>query len=120
MKKVGIIRCQQTEDMCVGKTDFMFAAKGKGSFEALGPCEVIGFVNCGGCPGKKAVKRAQMMKEQGADAVVLASCISKGTPIGFPCPNKAMMQNAIQAALGQDFLILDYTHPAPEAKAAKP
>ena len=25
MKKVGIIRCQQTEDLCVGSTDFKIA-----------------------------------------------------------------------------------------------
>ena len=36
MKKVGIIRCQQTEDLCPGTTDFVTAAKGKGSFEAFG------------------------------------------------------------------------------------
>ena len=30
MKKVGIIRCQQTEDMCPGTTDFVTAAKAFG------------------------------------------------------------------------------------------
>ena len=50
MKKIGIIRCMQTEDICPGTTDFSFAAQGKGAFEELGPCEVIGFVSCGGCP----------------------------------------------------------------------
>lgn len=58
MKKIGIIRCMQTEDICPGTTDFSFAAQGKGAFEELGPCEVIGFVSCGGCPGKRAVARA--------------------------------------------------------------
>ena len=43
MKKIGIIRCMQTEDICPGTTDFSFAAQGKGAFEELGPCEVIGF-----------------------------------------------------------------------------
>ena len=45
MKKVGIIRCQQTEDLCPGTTDFVTAAKGKGSFEAFGECQIVGFVS---------------------------------------------------------------------------
>jgi hypothetical protein len=31
--KVGIIRCQQTEDMCPGTTDFKVALSGKLAFE---------------------------------------------------------------------------------------
>ena len=82
--KVGIIRCRQTEDLCPGTTDFLMAAQGKGAFEKLGACEVVGFVSCGGCPGKRAVARAKMLIDRGAQAVALASCIAKGTPIGFP------------------------------------
>lgn len=120
MKKVGIIRCQQTEDLCPGTKDFAFAAQGKGAFEELGACEVMGFVSCGGCPGKRAVARAQMLRERGAEAVVLASCITKGTPLGFPCPNKGLMLRAIRAKLGEEFPVLEYTHPsAAEIKAAE-
>ena len=62
MKKIGIIRCQQTEDICPGTTDFLTVAQGKGSFASLGEeCEIMGFVSCGGCPGKRAVARAQML-----------------------------------------------------------
>ena len=91
MKKIGIIRCMQTEDICPGTTDFSFAAQGKGAFEELGPCEVIGFVSCGGCPGKRAVARARMLVDRGAEAVALASCICKGNPISFPCPHHETM-----------------------------
>ena len=101
MKKVGIIRCQQTEDLCPGTTDFVMAAKGKGSFEA--------FVSCGGCPGKRAVARAKMLVDRGAEAVALASCIGKGSPIGFPCPNREQMVQAIRAKIG-DIPLLEYTH----------
>ena len=83
--KIGIIRCQQTEDICPGTTDFKIAAQGKLAFEETGPVEVIGFVSCGGCPGKRAVSRAKIMVERGAQAIVFASCISRGTPIGMPC-----------------------------------
>ena len=108
--KVGIIRCQQTEDLCPGATDFLTAAQGKGSFEELGPCEIVGFVSCGGCPGKRAVARAKMLVERGAQAVALASCISKGNPIGFPCPNREMMKEAIARKLGDSVTLLEYTH----------
>ena len=119
-KKVGIIRCQQTEDLCPGTKDFCYASEGKGAFEPLGTCEVVGFVSCGGCPGKRAVARAQMLKDRGAEVVALTSCITKGTPIGFPCPNKGMMLRAIRARLGEDFPVLDYTHPsAAELKATE-
>ena len=110
MKKVGIIRCQQTEDLCPGTTDFRCAAEGKGSFAELGASSVVGFVSCGGCPGKRAVARAKMLKERGVDAVALASCISKGTPLGFPCPNRETMLAAIQKAVGPEFPVLDHTH----------
>ena len=113
MKKVGIIRCQQTEDMCPGAKCLQIAPQGKDAFAELGECQDVGFVSCGGCPRKRAVPRAAMLKKLGAEAVALTSCITLGTPIGFPCPNKGLMLKAIKAALGEDFPVLDYTHPAP-------
>jgi predicted metal-binding protein len=110
MKKVGIIRCQQTEDMCPGSTDFAVAKKGKLGFETIGPSEIIGFLSCGGCPGKRAVSRAEMMVERGAEVIVFASCISKGNPIGFPCPHVDTMKASITKCLGDEIEILEYTH----------
>jgi predicted metal-binding protein len=63
--KVGIIRCQQTEDMCPGTTDFKVAAQGKLAFEETGVVEITGFVSCGGYPGKRAVERAKIMVDCG-------------------------------------------------------
>ncbi len=114
--KVGIIRCRQTEELCGGTSDFTFAARGRGAFEPFGPCEVVGFVSCGGCPGKSAPARAQMLKDHGAEAIALASCITKGTPLGFPCPHREMMLQAVRRKLGDSVPILDYTHPAPPEK----
>ena len=109
MKKVGIIRCQQTEDMCPGTTDFTVAQKGKLAFEPFGQCEVIGFVSCGGCPGKRAVTRANMLVERGAEAVFLASCIRKGNPIGMPCPHYEAMKAAIEKKI-EPVPVVDWTH----------
>jgi Predicted metal-binding protein len=110
MKKVGIIRCQQTEDLCPATTCIRVAKEGKIAFEEFGACELVGIVSCGGCPGKRAVARAKMLQERGAEAIALASCIGKGTPIGFKCPNFEQMKQAIERKLGSNFKILDHTH----------
>jgi len=110
MKKVGIIRCQQTEDMCPGTTDFKIAKEGKLAFEEIGPVEIVGFVSCGGCPGKRAISRAKMMVERGAEVIVFASCISRGNPIGFPCPHYAAMRDAVAKKVGPGVELIEYTH----------
>ena len=110
MKKVGIIRCQQTEEVCPGTTDFKVASEGKLAFEKTGPVEVVGFISCGGCPGKRAVFRAKMLVDRGAEAIAFASCISKGTPIGFPCPHFAAMREAIVRKVGGAVEVIDFTH----------
>lgn len=110
MKKIGIIRCQQTEDMCPGTTDFKVASQGKLAFEKTGPVEIVGFVSCGGCPGKRAVTRAKQMIDRGADAIVFASCISNGNPISFPCPHYTLMKDSVIKAVGPGIEIMEYTH----------
>lgn len=110
MQKVGIIRCQQTEDICPGTTDLTIVQKGAFAFEEIGPSELIGFVSCGGCPGKRAVTRAKEMVKRGATVIVFSSCISKGIPISFPCPHFSAMKAAVAKAVGPDILILEYTH----------
>jgi len=108
--KVGIIRCQQTEDMCPGSTDFKVAKEGKLAFAETGPVEVIAFVTCGGCPGKKAVSRAKMMVERGAEIITFASCMKKGNPIGFPCPHFEQIKEAVTKKVGPEVQIIDWTH----------
>jgi predicted metal-binding protein len=110
MNTAGIIRCQQTEDMCQGLTDFKVATKGILAFEETGPVIITGFVSCGGCPGKKAVNRAKMMVDRGANIIALASCIGKGNPIGFPCPHFDKIRDAILKTIGSDVKVLDWTH----------
>ncbi len=109
--KVGIIRCMQTEDYCPGSTDFAAIRERRGAFSDVpGDIDVVGFVSCGGCPGKKAVLRARELARRGADTIAFASCIQKGTPIGFACPFAKKMKEAIAADLGDAVQLLDYTH----------
>jgi len=58
--------------MCPGNTDFKVAAQGKLAFEEIGASEIVGFVTCGGCPGKKAAPRAKLMVERGAEVVLVS------------------------------------------------
>lgn len=108
--KVGIIRCQLTEDMCPGCTDFKAAREGTFAFEETGPAEIIGFLSCGGCSGKKAVTRAKRMVDRGAETIVFASCMKKGTPIGYPCPHFDAIKGAVERKLGTATKIIDWTH----------
>jgi len=109
--KAGIIRCLQTEDMCPGTTDFKVMREKKCAFENVeDEIEVIGFNTCGGCPGKRAVTRAAEMVKRGADTIVLASCMTRGNPIGFPCPHAQAIKEAIAKKLGESIKIIDYTH----------
>lgn len=109
--KLGIIRCMQTEDVCAGAMDFKVVREKKDAFaDVPEDIKIVGFISCGGCPGKKAVFRAKNLVRHGADTIALASCISRGTPIGFACPFAKKMKDAIAASLGSEVRILDYTH----------
>lgn len=109
--KLGIIRCTQTEDYCPGTADFKAIKDHKGAFEGIEEeIDLVGFCNCGGCPGKKAVLRARKLVERGADTIAFASCVQKGTPIGYPCPFAKKMKELIAKDLGDKVRLLDYTH----------
>lgn len=96
---------------CPGTTDFRMIREKKGAFEGVEEdIEIIGFINCGGCPGKKAVLRARELVNRGADSIAFASCIQKGTPIGYACPFAKRMKDVIQNDLGDGIRLIDYTH----------
>jgi predicted metal-binding protein len=75
--KVGLIRCLQTEDMC-GTTLCLKAIKAHmGAFQdSQEEIELMNINTCGGCPGKKAITRAENMVKNGCDTIVLSSCIT--------------------------------------------
>ena len=109
--KLGIIRCMQTEDYCPGTADFRAIRERQGAFAGIEEdIEIVGFINCGGCPAKKAVLRARELVRRGADTIVFASCIQKGTPIGYSCPFARKMKELVEKDLGEGVRFLDYTH----------
>lgn len=109
--KVGLLRCAQTEDMCPGSTCFKVMEVKMFEFDKFDEdINVVGVNNCGGCPGKKTVPRAVEMIKRGADTIVFASCISKGTPIGFSCSHFDKMKETIRAKVGNEIRFIEYTH----------
>jgi len=88
----------------------MIREKGGGFSDTDKDIDVIGFINCGGCPGKKTVLRAREMIKRGADTIVFASCITRGTPIGYPCPFAKKMREIVTNDIGDSIRIIDYTH----------
>ena len=48
--KLGIIRFTQTEYYCAGSGDFQTIRERKGAFAGVEDIELVGFINCGGCP----------------------------------------------------------------------
>ena len=62
---------------------------------------------------KKSVLRARELVRRGADTIVFASCIQKGTPLGYPCPFAKKMKTLIERDLPEGIRFLDYTLEAP-------
>lgn len=110
--KVGLIRCAQTEEFCPASKCLQYMREKKDAFkEVEGDVVCVGVNTCGGCPGKKAgLRAANMVKKAGAEAIAIASCISLGTPIGFPCPFGKKLADTVKAAVGENIRIFDYTH----------
>ena len=101
----------QTEDYCPGTTDFRAIREKTGVFAGVEEnIEIVGFTNCGGCPGKRAFLRAKELVKRGADTIAFASCIRKGTPIGYPCLFADKMKELVARGAGEGVRLLDYTH----------
>jgi len=79
----------------------------KRAFCETGPFETVGFVTCGGCPGKRVIPGAKLLVDRGAGAIVFASC---GNPIGYPCPHYANMRDAVRRAIGNEIKIIEWIH----------
>lgn len=47
--------------------------------------------------------------DRGAQAIALATCITKGNPSGFPCPNRDSILQALRKKC-KEVPVLEYTH----------
>ena len=55
-------------------------------------------------------RAARLLAERGADAIAFASCIGKGTPIGYPCPFFRKMLELVKQELPEGAKVFEYTH----------
>jgi predicted metal-binding protein len=110
MKKIGIIICGRYQ-LCAGGKCFRALRERAGAFAAYPndePVEVVGFANCGGCPGGNIENVPAEMKKNGAQAIHLATCFVVGYP---PCQNTSKFKEFIETAFGLPVVI--GTHPIP-------
>ena len=110
MKKIGIIICGRYQS-CGGGKCFRALRERVGSF-AVYPknetVEVVGFSNCGGCPGGNIEYVPAEMIKNGAQVIHLATGLVVGYP---PCPHIRKFKEFIETAYGLPVVI--GTHPIP-------
>mgnify|MGYP000915556469 CR=1 FL=1 len=85
MKKVGIIICGRYQS-CGGGKCLSALRERAGAFSIYPPeeeVELVGYSNCGGCPGGNIEYVPEEMIKNGAEAIHLATGLVVGYP---PCP----------------------------------
>lgn len=83
--RIGIIICGRYQN-CAGGKCFRSVKNKEGAFSIYDknePLEVVGFTNCGGCPGGNIEYVPEEMISNGAEAIHLATGMVVGYP---PCP----------------------------------
>lgn len=107
MTKVAIICCQKAQDIRSVSKDLLAAQEGTGSFTGAGPQEIIGCIFCGGCTGKRVVKRAKMLERNGADIIALSSQLKQEN--GGICPHYTKIRIDLTRRL-PSVVVLDGTY----------
>jgi len=111
MAKIGIIICARYKN-CGGGKCFRSMKERVGAFSIYPesePLEIVGFSNCGGCPGGNIEYVPEEMRKNGAEVIHLATGLIVGYP---PCPNIRRFKAFIEKAYGLPVVI--GTHPIPQ------
>ncbi|MGI6235552.1 MAG: CGGC domain-containing protein [Christensenellales bacterium] len=110
MKKIGIIICGRYQS-CGGGKCLRALRERAGAFSIYGPeeeVELVGYSNCGGCPGGNIEYVPEEMVKNGAEAIHLATGLVVGYP---PCPRindfKAFIESRYKIP------VVVGTHPVP-------
>jgi predicted metal-binding protein len=85
MNKIGIIICSRYQS-CGGGKCLRALKERKGAFAKYSPeedVELVGYSNCGGCPGGNIEYVPEEMIKNGADTIHFATGFVVGYP---PCP----------------------------------
>lgn len=110
MKRIGIIICARYQD-CGGGKCFRALRERHGGFSRYDidePVEIIGYSNCGGCPGGNIENVPAEFLRNGCDVVHLATGLVVGYP---PCPHIRQFKEFIENHY--ELPVIVGTHPVP-------
>ena len=103
LQPVPVLRRRQVLPVRPGAGQGGFARYAKNE-----PVEVVGFSNCGGCPGGNIESVPEEMKKNGAEVIHLATGFVVGYP---PCPSIVQFKQFIESKYGIPVVV--GTHPIP-------
>jgi predicted metal-binding protein len=109
-KKIGIIICARYES-CGGGKCLRSMREHVGGFSKYPkgiPLDIVGFGQCGGCPGGNVEYVPEEMKKNGAEVIHLATGFVVGYP---PCPYTLYFKNFIE--IYYELPVVIGTHPIP-------
>ena len=109
--KIGIIICDRYHS-CGGGKCFRALHNREGAFDIYREnenVEIVGFANCGGCPGGNIEYVPEEMKKNGAEVIHLATGFVVGYP---PCPYIKHCQDFIREKY--EMKVIVGTHPIPQ------
>ena len=108
--KIGIIICARYKDCAGGKCLRAMRDK-EGAFDIYDgmDLELVGYTNCGGCPGGNIEYAPEGMKKNGAQVIHFATGMVVGYP---PCPRINYFKKFIEVKYGLKVVV--GTHPIPE------
>jgi len=107
---IGIIICDRYHN-CGGGKCFRAFKNREGAFDIYDKdeeVEIVGFANCGGCPGGNIEYVPEEMKQNGAEVIHLATGMVVGYP---PCPRINYFKDFIREKY--DMKVVVGTHPIP-------
>ncbi len=109
--KIGIIICDRYRN-CAGGKCFRALKNREGAFNIYNKnnnVEIVGYTNCGGCPGGNIEYAPAEMKKNGAEIIHFATGFVVGYP---PCPYIKQFKDFIKSKHKMKVVI--GTHPIPE------
>ncbi len=110
MTRIGIIICARYQSCGGGKCLRALKERvgGFSDYPAAQEVELVGYSNCGGCPGGNVETVPEEMKKNGVDVIHLATGFVVGYP---PCPYIDEFKKYIESAHGIKVVV--GTHPIP-------
>jgi len=113
MEKILIVGCKNAmDDVCIGCSRCMVGFNRRaGDFERYKdqPAEVIGLLNCGGCPGAAMVTRLAQVKLWNMPLDEKVTKVHIGPCILDHCPYKETLIAKIEAKAGVE--VIEGAHP---------